>query len=280
MPNPHEELVVVGDGRVGCAFAQMAGPRTRLVRRGQAVTTEETENNAYPIIVATHCSDLDAVLAKTCKTRWKDLVFVQNGMLQPWLKQHYLQDNTQVLLFMSASPENPSEPKGHMHVRGGRDSCAWGRWADTICHIMQKGGLQCSVVSQDMFLEVMVEKLLWSSIFWLLSDALGGLSVGEIAQYHKCLVQELTGELLPLALSCSSLPSTISPTALHHQLAESEMVERLCAYSRGIFPAVPSKKMALSEFDWRNGWFLAQRATPCHLKWLKIAGIKRAIGSK
>ncbi|MCO5560184.1 hypothetical protein L7F22_013792 [Adiantum nelumboides] len=253
--------------------------RTRLVRRGQAVTTEASENKAFPIVVATHCSDLDVVLAKTCESRWKDLVFVQNGMLQPWLKRHNLQNNTQVLLFMSASPENPLEPKGYMQIYGG-DSCAWGRWADTISHIMQKGGLQCSVASQEMFLELMIEKLLWSSIFWLLSDALGGLSVGEIAQYHKGLVQELISELLPLALSCSSLPKDIALRTLRHQLAESEMVERLCAYSREIFSAVPSKKMALSEFDWRNGWFLSQRATPCHLKWLNTAGIKCAFGGK
>lgn len=269
-----QQVVVVGDGRIGRAFAQMAGPRTRLISRGQVVASERDGEGAFPIIVATHCSDLEVVLDKTCESRWKDLVFVQNGMLQPWLQRHGLQNNTQVLLFMSATPENPLKLKGRMHVQhGGRDSCVRGRWASIITHIMQKGGLQCSTLTNEIFLEVMIEKLLWSSIFWLLSDALGGLSVGKITENHKVDVQELTNELLPLAHSYLSLSQSTAFGAFSHQLFESEMVERLCAYSNGIPDALPSKSMALSEFEWRNGWFLAQRPTPSHLKWLRIAGV-------
>lgn len=269
-----QQLVVVGNGRIGLAFAQMAGSRTRLISRGQVVASERDGEGAFPIIVSTHCSNLEAVLEKTCKSRWKDLVFVQNGMLQPWLQRHSLQDNTQVLLFMSATPENPLKPKGRMLVQhGGRNSCAWGRWASTVAGIMQRGGLQCSTLSHEQFLEVMIEKLLWGSIFWLLSDALGTLPVGRIAEDHKGHVQELTNELLPLALAYLSHSNCAVFGVPAYQFKEAEMVERLCAYSNGIPAAIPSKSMALSEFEWRNGWFLAQRATPSHVKWLRLAGV-------
>jgi hypothetical protein len=42
------------------------------------------------------------------------------------------------------------------------------------------------------------EKLLWACVFWLLSAALGGLPVGEVATHHREDVAALTAELLPL----------------------------------------------------------------------------------
>lgn len=289
------QLVIVGDGRIGRAFLQMAGPRTRLVARGQIVASEQDGEDSYPIIVTTHCSHLEAVLKQTCEKKWKDLVFVQNGMLQQWLYQHGLQNNTQIVLFMSAKPENPLKPKGHMTIKdGGQDSLAWGRWASVICETMQAGGLQCSSVSYGIFFEVMIEKLLWSSIFWLLSAALGELSVGVISENYIADVEELTCELLPIArLPFHSslkdenifrgIPGQVN-NAAGFQIrmdskdkfclcTNSEMVRRLCAYSMAIPDAVPSVVMAISEFDWRNGWFLSQKLTPCHVQWLKRAGV-------
>ncbi|KAH7421114.1 hypothetical protein KP509_13G041000 [Ceratopteris richardii] len=206
-------------------------------------------------------------------------------MIQPWLKQNDLQENTQILLFMSSFPENPSEPKGRMHIQnGGRNSCAWGRWGDAMSQIMQNGGLGCSVLrSHEEFLEVMIEKLLWSSIFWLLSDALGGLCVGELAQSYKWAVQELTGELLPLALgkigniNSSAERSNDRIGEMCERISEDEMLKRLCAYSFAIHDAVPSRSVALSEFQWRNGWFLEQDITSCHLRWLRAAGVDSMI---
>lgn len=46
--------------------------------------------------VCTRNDDLDQVVAATPVARRKDLVFLQNGMLMPWLKAQGLEDNTQV----------------------------------------------------------------------------------------------------------------------------------------------------------------------------------------
>ena len=46
-------------------------------------------------------------------------------------------------------------------------------------------------------------------------------------------------------------------------------------YSLSIPAAVPSRDMAMAEFEWRNGWFLAQRRTPAHVAWLRQAGVER-----
>ena len=52
------------------------------------------------------------------------------------------------------------------------------RWAEAMCGLFARGGLQCRAVGRAEFLPLMVEKLLWSSVFWLLCEALGGLTVG------------------------------------------------------------------------------------------------------
>lgn len=44
-------------------------------------------------------------------------------------------------------------------------------------------------------------------------------------------------------------------------------------YSASISAAVPSRQMALAEFEERNGWFLSQRRTPLHAQWLERAGV-------
>lgn len=40
------------------------------------------------------------------------------------------------------------------------------------------------------------------------------------------------------------------------------LVDSLCEYSLAIGAAVPSREMALAEFEWRNGWFLSKASTP------------------
>ncbi|KAJ7297611.1 hypothetical protein O6H91_Y045700 [Diphasiastrum complanatum] len=185
-------------------------------------------------------------------------------------------------------------------VNGGRPSQFLGRWAPLVAKIMCDAGLQCSVVRHEIYLESLVEKLLWSSIFWLLSASLGSISVGKIAKNYTQHVHELVTELMPLAQSyiesikikepfvkrlcnngCTGEDDQIEHSQriklMHSHSADSvtdvkHMVDWLCAYSVVIDSAVPSMQMAASEFDWRNGWFLIQKITPQHMMWLKRAG--------
>jgi hypothetical protein len=62
---------------------------------------------AGPVWVCTTNDGLDAVLEQTPPGRRRDLVFVQNGLLLPWLRRNGLQHNTQVLLYMAGEPPWP-----------------------------------------------------------------------------------------------------------------------------------------------------------------------------
>ena len=60
---------------------------------------------------------------------------------------------------------------------------------------------------------------------------------------------------------CSASPKSLlgkgeaSDTTSHRI---DRLVDSLCEYSLAIGTAVPSREMALAEFEWRNGWFLSK----------------------
>ena len=74
---------------------------------------------------------------------------------------------------------------------------------------------------------------------------------------------------------CSSgLPPLLPPPPQVAVLTPEQAAASMAAYSFSIPTAVPSRDMALAEFAWRNGWFLAQRRTPAHVAWLARAGVE------
>jgi hypothetical protein len=122
-----------------------------------------------------------------------DLVFIQNGMLQPWLDEKGLGDNTQVgtpaacmhdrylaLVFLKSSGGSrlTRQPwqvlvyfavakKGEMPTDGKTDlnpeglTAAYGAHAESIAGLLHSNGLSCSVPSHADFVKAMLEKLVW-----------------------------------------------------------------------------------------------------------------------
>jgi hypothetical protein len=62
-----------------------------VIRRNEPIT-----GPAGPIVVCTRNDDLQSIVEATAADRREDLVFIQNGMLQPWLDAQGLGENTQV----------------------------------------------------------------------------------------------------------------------------------------------------------------------------------------
>lgn len=63
------------------------------------------------------------------------------------------------------------------------------------------------------------------------------------------------------------------------QLDSRAVTAALLDYSLSIPAAVPSREMALAEFEFRNGFFLGQAATPAHTRWLRHAGVAAGAAS-
>lgn len=74
-----------------------------------------------------------------------DLVFFQNGMLEPWLQNKGLDDADQVLAYFAVSKfgEPPVDGKTDTNPEG--LTAAYGKWATAVAERLIAGGLSCKV---------------------------------------------------------------------------------------------------------------------------------------
>ncbi|CAL9011041.1 unnamed protein product [Prunus brigantina] len=252
--------VIVGGGRVGRALEDMGNGDDLLVKRGDLVPLDFKG----PILVCTRNDDLDAVLEATPRSRWNaDLVFFQNGMLEPWFESKGLGDADQVLAYFAVSKlgEPPVDGKTDTNPEG--LTASYGKWASVVAERLQAGGLTCKVLNEEAFQKQMLEKLIWISAFMLVGARHPGTTVGGVEKEYRSEVSSLIAELASAAAAEKGL------------VFEEAMEDRLCAYSRAVahFPT------AVKEFKWRNGWFysLSEKAIaagkpdpcPLHTAWLK-----------
>ncbi|KAG2729518.1 hypothetical protein I3760_01G254100 [Carya illinoinensis] len=251
--------VIVGGGRVGRAFQDMGNGQDFLVKRGESVPLDFEG----PILVCTRNDDLDAVLQATPPSRWNDLIFVQNGMLEPWLQSKGLSDADQVLAYFAVSKLGEAPVDGKTDTNPEGLTAAYGKWASAVAARLHAGGLSCKVLNKEAFQKQMLEKLIWISAFMLVGARHPGATVGAVEKEYRSEVSSLIAELASAAAAEKDL------------VFEEAMEDRLCAYSRAVshFPT------AVKEFKWRNGWFysLSEKAIaegkpdpcPLHTSWLK-----------
>lgn len=243
MPQPPTELgctaVVIGGGRIGTALVQQSqahGLNVPLVRREDGWQALD-EPPGPPIAVCVRNDDLSAVLQRVPAHRRADLVFLQNGMLRPWLSDHGLEKASRGLLFFAVAQRGgPAIPGGVSPMAGARAQAmaSWFRQID----------LPAAAVSPEEFAAVEVEKLLWNSAFGLLCEVYR-CDVGTVVHQHRQQLWDLAAEMLQLAGPACGADLALEP-----------LVERLCAYSL----AIADYRGAVKEWPWRNGWFVQEAA--------------------
>ncbi|KMT03790.1 hypothetical protein BVRB_8g189350 [Beta vulgaris subsp. vulgaris] len=255
--------IIVGGGRVGKALEDMGNGDDLLIKRGESVPLDFPG----PILVCTRNDDLEAVLQVTPQARWSDLVFFQNGMLEPWFREKGLGDPDQVLAYFAVSKlgEPPIDGKTDTNPEG--LTAAFGKWGSAIAERLLVGGLSCKVLDKEAFQKQMLEKLIWIAAFMLVGARHPGATVGAVEKEYRSEVSDLIAELASAAAAEKGF------------VFEEGIEERLCAYSRAVahFPT------AVKEFKWRNGWFysLSEKAIsegkpdpcPLHTAWLKELNI-------
>lgn len=251
--------IIVGGGRVGKALQDMGNGDDVLVKRGESVPIDFPG----PVLVCTRNDDLEGVLESTPKSRWSDLVFFQNGMLETWFQSKGLSDPDQVLAYFAVSKlgEPPTDGKTDTNPEG--LTAAYGKWASAVTGRLLAGGLSCKVLEKETFQKQMFEKLIWICAFMLVGARHPGATVGIVEKEYRSEVSSLISELAAAAAAEKGI------------VFEPAMEDRLCAYSRTVahFPT------AVKEFKWRNGWFysLSEKAIaegkpdpcPLHTAWLK-----------
>ena len=91
--------VIVGGGRIGEMLWEANGKKDVLLRSRE----DPLPAGSGPIYVATRNNDLEAIIEKTPAERREDLVFLQNGMLSPYLENKGLLMNTQGLIYFAVA---------------------------------------------------------------------------------------------------------------------------------------------------------------------------------
>ncbi len=188
-------VTLVGGGRVGRALAGALGPRGGLagpvVRRGGR-GWDKVPPGRRPVLLCTGAQHLEEAVAECPPERRPDLVFMQNGALEPWLAARGLEGCTRALLYLSAEEGGAGLKDG-----GGRSSVT-GPWAVATRQALGAAGIGAREVPRSDFGRLAFEKLLWSSVFWCLSAGRGGVPVGELVQDPGALseLEGLVAELL------------------------------------------------------------------------------------
>eukprot|EP00208_Stichococcus_sp_RCC1054_P003526 CAMPEP_0206148900 /NCGR_PEP_ID=MMETSP1473-20131121/37492_1 /ASSEMBLY_ACC=CAM_ASM_001109 /TAXON_ID=1461547 /ORGANISM="Stichococcus sp, Strain RCC1054" /LENGTH=389 /DNA_ID=CAMNT_0053546333 /DNA_START=329 /DNA_END=1499 /DNA_ORIENTATION=+ len=240
-------FTLIGEGRIGGAIYDMGGCQDFIVKRGKPV-----EGPPGPIIVCTRNDQLQNVVDATPEHRREDLVFIQNGMLQPWLDERGLGNNTQVLVYFAVAVkgESPIDGKIPPVTRSGRVlpglepmglTAAKGKHAQAFAERLHAGKLACRVMEDAEYNVCMLEKLIWICAFMLIG-AKYNCNIGHVSYDHTDEVKELVEEL-----------GRGGAEALGVQL-DGGLVPRLMLYSA----AVAGFPTAVKEFEWRNGWFYDQ----------------------
>lgn len=243
---------IIGAGRVGAALAARSPVPCALVTRDAGWAALDGAPGR-PILVATSNDALDAVLARVPAARRPDLVFVQNGMIDPWLAEHGLQACTRALLYFAVARRGaPIEPGG--------TSLLTGPHAAALVDWLRAMEIPAEELARPEFAAAMFEKLIWNSAFGLLCERFA-CPVGQVVADHGDPLAALVGELAAVARAAGV------------ELGLRALLERLIAYSR----AIPTYRGAVKDWPWRNGWFVRAAAesgiaTPVHAALLRAVG--------
>jgi ketopantoate reductase len=249
-------MIVIGAGRVGTAIARRsrdAGLSCTLVTH-----TEGWEALAGapgdPIVVAVRNDDLEDMIPRVPAHRRPDLVFVQNGMIRPWLRKHGLGPVTRGLLYVAVPERDGALTPGGDSPFCGSHGLGMARW---FVHI----GIPAREVDWALFSGLEAEKLVWIAVFGLLCERFDA-DVGTIVREHRDLVDGLCRELGPVLRA--GIGVDVPPDRL---------AQRICAYSL----AIGRYRGGVKDWPWRNGWIDATAArmrlpTPLHRELLEHVG--------
>ena len=231
--------IVGSEGRIGTLLRDLGQRREfkdMYIKRGDLIPPDAPG----PVYICTANDHLDAVVASCPDEKREDLVFIQNGQLEPFRQKHGLYETTQAVLWLAlprvggrpVDGVTPESPEGLSSVSG--------KWAQALAQRLERGNLKCTVYgAQRELRRIMLERLVWTSSFMLLGSIHGGITVGEVSSKHREEVEDLIREL---AAMCRFTLSVALKTGLE---------ERLCAYSTQV-EFLPT---SLKEFEWTNGWF-------------------------
>ena len=165
-----------------------------------------------PIYIATRNNDLDAIIEKTPAERREDLVFLQNGMLAPYLKSKGLLQNTQGLIYFAVAKKGEKPIDGITDMNPEGLTSVTGKWANDFAERMKAAGLTCHVLDRKSWEVKMLEKHIWICAFMAIG-AKHKCTVGDVEKIHNAEVRALIDELAGAITQVPPPPPAPVPSA-------------------------------------------------------------------
>ena len=111
--------IIVGDGRIGGMLAELGerkGHENLVIRRGDPIPDLQAGGQLVrkPIYVCTSAADLESVIAATPEARREDLVFLQDGQLEPLRQKYGLYDTTQARAALTPADATSRPPTSQL----------------------------------------------------------------------------------------------------------------------------------------------------------------------
>ena len=174
----------------------------------------------------------------------------ENGYLDDFLKSKKLQDNTQVLLYLSVTATGVPAVDGITKVNPEGLTASTGLHANAFASRLSSLGLKCNVISTEEYKPAMFEKLIWISTYMLVGTVKKCASVGEAGNNHKELIENVITELSNAVSKKENITF------------DSGTIERLASYT----DVVTDFPCGVKEFEWRNKYFynLGDDSCPIH----------------
>ena len=111
-------------------------------------------------MIATRNDALSGIVDKCPENRKKDLVFLQNGYLDDFLKEKGLLDNTQALLYLSVTAKGVEPVDGVTAVNPEGLTAVTGEHAQALTDRLAALNLKCRVLTPEEYRPAMFEKLM------------------------------------------------------------------------------------------------------------------------
>lgn len=272
--------VIIGKGRIGQTLMDLGKGDDVFVERGGSIPMELDDGvTSFPIYVCVPNDDVEGVIKSCPKDKLDDLVFVQNGMMEPLLKKYALcsVDQTQATLFFTvfkagSRPQDCLTDLG-LDARGepkyAGETAVCGKWAGALQQRLQRRDLHCAKLFYRDWRRAMVERVVFESAFHLVGSLHndGKTTLGEVAQYYAEEVEDMISEFNRALRGSMALTLLYGTEERLFALARSRNVEFL-----------PSK---VTDFKWRNGLFYGITQTaksvgfpdpcPMHTEYLEFA---------
>lgn len=145
---------IIGNGRIGSTLSK--APGSVILGRQDSIDP----NKSGPILIATRNDALDGIVENCPENRKKDLVFMQNGYLDVFLKSKGLMDNTQVLLYLAVASLGADPKDGITSANPEGLTAATGIHAEAFAARLAYLGLKCKVLTPEQYRPAMFEKLM------------------------------------------------------------------------------------------------------------------------